>query len=115
MIDLSSNLLIVRRWAQVFPGKIRLYTNSTMNLRWVHIFGMPTPDVLRCSPGFSFSSSYIESYILNVLMEATLNPQMKKAHPPFSLSHPPVQLIADTELVGDVRQVHVVVIIINEV
>ena len=43
------------------------------------------------------------------------DPPDKKSPPPFSLSHPLVRPIAATELVGDVRQVHVVVIIIDEV
>ena len=53
LIDLSSNSPTVRRWAQVRPGNIRSYTSSTMNPRWVHFFGMPTPDVLRRSQHFS--------------------------------------------------------------
>ncbi len=42
-INLSSNSLIVCRWATVRPGKIRSYTNSTMNSRCDHFFRTPPP------------------------------------------------------------------------
>jgi hypothetical protein len=56
-------------------------------------------------------------YFINfvgILTHNTYRPNEERP-PPFALSHPPVRPIAATELVGNIRRIHVIIVVIDDI